>query len=72
MQPVLREYTLVAEPVKWEIQPGLVVDGWGYNGSTPGPTIRVTEGDTVQVDAWPAGHFGPEDETGEDRPEGGK
>jgi FtsP/CotA-like multicopper oxidase with cupredoxin domain len=45
----LREFTLVAEPVRWEIQPGLVVDGWGYNGATPGPTIRVTEGDRVRV-----------------------
>lgn len=43
------EITLVAEPVRWEIQPGLVVDGWGYNGSTPGPMIRVTEGDRVRV-----------------------
>jgi primary-amine oxidase len=25
----------------------------------------VTDFDTVQVDAWPAGHFGPEDETGQ-------
>jgi FtsP/CotA-like multicopper oxidase with cupredoxin domain/plastocyanin len=48
-QGPLREFTLVAEPVKWEIQPGLVVDGWGYNGQTPGPTIRVTEGDRVRV-----------------------
>ena len=46
----LREITLVAEPVRWEIQPGLVVDGWGYNGSIPGPAIRVTEGDRVRVD----------------------
>jgi FtsP/CotA-like multicopper oxidase with cupredoxin domain/plastocyanin len=45
----LREYTLVAEPVRWEIEPGLVVDGWGYNGQIPGPTIHVTEGDLVRV-----------------------
>ena len=45
----LREFTLVAEPVRWEIQPGLVVDGWGYNGQIPGPTLRVTEGDRVRV-----------------------
>jgi len=46
---VPRAFTLVAEPVRWEIQQGLVVDGWGYNGATPGPTIRVTEGDHVRV-----------------------
>lgn len=44
-----REFTLVAEPVRWEIQPGLVVDGWGYNGQIPGPTLRVTEGDRVRI-----------------------
>jgi FtsP/CotA-like multicopper oxidase with cupredoxin domain len=48
-QGQVREFTLVAEPVKWEIQPGLVVDGWGYNGQIPGPTLRVTEGDLVRV-----------------------
>jgi plastocyanin len=45
----IQEFRLTAEPVRWEIQPGLVVDGWGYNGSVPGPTIRVTEGDRVRV-----------------------
>jgi manganese oxidase len=44
-----REFTLTAEPVKWAIQPGFVVDGWGYNGQIPGPTLRVTEGDLVRV-----------------------
>ena len=38
-------FHLVAEPVRHEICPGLVIDAWGYNGSTPGPTIEVTEGD---------------------------
>jgi len=46
---VTREFTLTAAPMKWQIQPGLVVDGWGYNGQIPGPTIRVTEGDLVKV-----------------------
>src|SRR5437868_1305618 len=30
------EIDLTAGPVKWEIQPRLVVDGWGYNGQVPG------------------------------------
>jgi FtsP/CotA-like multicopper oxidase with cupredoxin domain len=25
------------------------IDVWGYNGSSPGPTIEVTEGDTVRI-----------------------
>src|SRR5579871_493576 len=49
VQAQVREFTLTAGPVKWEIQPGLVVDGWGYNGQIPGPTLRVNEGDTVRV-----------------------
>ena len=36
-------------PVRWEIQPGLVVDGWGYNDQVPGPELRVREGDLVRV-----------------------
>jgi FtsP/CotA-like multicopper oxidase with cupredoxin domain len=48
-QGTVREFTLVAEPVRWQIQPGTVVDGWGYNGQIPGPTLRVTEGDLVRV-----------------------
>jgi FtsP/CotA-like multicopper oxidase with cupredoxin domain len=28
---------------------GKVLDVWGYNGSVPGPTIEVTEGDRVRV-----------------------
>jgi len=45
----LREFTLVAEPVRWEVQPGLVIDGWGYNGKIPGPTLCATEGELVRV-----------------------
>ena len=29
--------------------PGRVVDGWGFNGSIPGPTIQVNEGDRVRL-----------------------
>jgi FtsP/CotA-like multicopper oxidase with cupredoxin domain len=44
-----KEFRLVAEPVKREFAPGMVVNAWGYNGSTPGPTIEVTEGDRVRI-----------------------
>src|SRR5437762_6125259 len=43
------EIDLTAGPVKWEIQPRLVVDGWGYNGQVPGPELHVREGDLVRV-----------------------
>lgn len=45
----VKEFRLVAEPVKREIVPGKVLDLWGFNGSVPGPTIQVTEGDRVRI-----------------------
>ncbi|MEO7095398.1 MAG: copper oxidase [Polyangiales bacterium] len=44
-----KEFHLVAEPVKREFAKGMVVDTWGYNGSCPGPTIEVVEGDHVRI-----------------------
>jgi FtsP/CotA-like multicopper oxidase with cupredoxin domain len=40
---------LVCEPVKHAIAPGLEIEAWGYNGSTPGPVIEATEGDRVRI-----------------------
>jgi manganese oxidase len=45
----VKVFNLVAEPVKCELIPGRVMDVWGYNGSCPGPTIQVTQGDRVRV-----------------------
>jgi FtsP/CotA-like multicopper oxidase with cupredoxin domain len=45
----VKEFRLIAEPVKREFAPGMVVDCWGYNGMTPGPTIEVVEGDRVRL-----------------------
>ena len=45
----VKVFHLVAEPVKREFLPGRVIDVWGYNGSVPGPTIEVVEGDRVRV-----------------------
>jgi hypothetical protein len=49
MDENVKEFHLIAEPVKQEIVPGRVVDLWGYNGSAPGPTIQITKGDRVRV-----------------------
>jgi FtsP/CotA-like multicopper oxidase with cupredoxin domain len=35
--------------VRTEFVPGRVVDAWGFNGSIPGPTIQVNEGDRVRL-----------------------
>jgi hypothetical protein len=45
----VKVFHLVAEPVKREFAPGLVVDCWGYNGETPGPVIEAVEGDRVRI-----------------------
>jgi len=45
----VKVFHLIAEPVKHEFAPGLVGDCWGYNGTTPGPTIEVVEGDRVRL-----------------------
>ena len=42
-------FRLVAEPVKRTIVPWKTLDVWGYNGSCPGPTIQVQQGDRVRV-----------------------
>jgi FtsP/CotA-like multicopper oxidase with cupredoxin domain len=45
----VKVFHLVAEPVKREFAPGMIVDAWGYNGLTPGPTIEAFEGDRVRI-----------------------
>ena len=45
----VKEFHLVAEPVEHEFAPGCVAKCWGYNGSTPGPTIEAVEGDRVRI-----------------------
>jgi manganese oxidase len=45
----VKEFHLIAEPIKREFMPGYTFDIWGYNGSVPGPTIEVVEGDRVRL-----------------------
>ncbi|NGX60495.1 MAG: Copper resistance protein A [Chlamydiae bacterium] len=42
-------FHLIAEPIIWEVAPGLNIHTWGYNGSVPGPLIEVAEGDRVRI-----------------------
>jgi len=42
-------FHLIAEPVKRKVVPWKTLDVWGYNGSCPGPTIQVTQGDRVRI-----------------------
>jgi FtsP/CotA-like multicopper oxidase with cupredoxin domain len=45
----VKVFHLVAEQVKRELAPGMVINAWGYNGQTPGPTIEAVEGDRVRI-----------------------
>lgn len=42
-------FEIIAQPVQREILSGLYINAWGYNGSTPGPTIHVYTGDYVNI-----------------------
>jgi manganese oxidase len=47
----LRQFTLIVDedqevPITYE---GHIFEGWTFNGTIPGPTIRVTEGDSVRI-----------------------
>ena len=45
----VKEFHLIAEPVRREFVNGLEVNAWGYNGVTPGQTIEAFEGDRVRL-----------------------
>jgi len=54
MEPVIaadgaKVFELTASVFDWELEPGVVVQAWGYNEQVPGPTIRVDVGDTVRI-----------------------
>ena len=42
-------FRLKAAPMRKKIAPFKTIDVWGYNGSCPGPTIQVNQGDRVRV-----------------------
>src|ERR1035441_9958397 len=42
-------FHLIADVVKQQISPLKTIDAWGFNGSAPGPTIQVNQGDRVRV-----------------------
>ena len=45
----VKVFHLVAEPVRTHFMPGRPVDCWGFNGTMPGPTIEVNQGDRVRL-----------------------
>lgn len=49
MKNGVKEFHLVAEEVEHEFAPGSKAKCWGYNGTTPGPTIEAVEGDRIRI-----------------------
>jgi manganese oxidase len=49
MDGSVKEFHLIAEPVKRQIVPFKMMDVWGYNGTCPGPTIQANQGDRVRI-----------------------
>ncbi|HBL30659.1 MAG TPA: copper oxidase [Acidobacteria bacterium] len=45
----VKVFHLIPEVVKTSFTPWKTAYTWGYNGSTPGPTIEVDEGDRVRI-----------------------
>ena len=45
----VKVFRLTPEPMKLKIAPFKTIDVWGYNGSCPGPTIQVAQGDRVRI-----------------------
>lgn len=46
----VKVFKLTAQVVKWQVTPSITVDAWTYNGTMPGPEIRVKEGDKVRIE----------------------
>lgn len=49
MKNGVKEFHLVPQPVRREFLPGYWMDVWGFNGSMPGPTIEITQGDRIRI-----------------------
>jgi len=44
-----KQFELTAAVTKWEVSPGKTVDAMTYNGTVPGPTLKVDPGDHVRI-----------------------
>ncbi len=44
------DHSLRIAPLRLELAPGKVIDTFGYNGTVPGPTLRLREGRQVSID----------------------
>jgi FtsP/CotA-like multicopper oxidase with cupredoxin domain len=49
MEESVKVFRLRAEVLRQKIHPDKTIAVWGFNGSAPGPTMQVTQGDHVRV-----------------------
>lgn len=49
MEDGVKVFRLTAQVIERQIAPDKTIYLWGFNGSAPGPTIQVTQGDRVRV-----------------------
>jgi len=54
----MRQYSLRIAPLQLELAPGKVIDTFAYNGTVPGPVLRLREGCHVSIDAFIQGYRG--------------
>jgi manganese oxidase len=45
----VKEFRLTVQKVRWTILPGVQVVAYTYNGTVPGPELRVREGDKLRI-----------------------
>ena len=45
----VKVFELTADEIRWEVEPGKVLDAMAYNGMLPGPQINADLGDRVRV-----------------------
>jgi len=45
----VKVFELTADEVRWEVEPGKVLDAMAYNGMLPGPQINANLGDRVRI-----------------------
>ena len=46
----VKVFKLTASQVRWEVAPGQFKDAYAYNGTVPGPELRVDPGDHVRIE----------------------
>jgi Multicopper oxidase len=47
--PIVKHFMLTAEAARISLGSGVTINGWTFNGTAPGPTLHVQQGDLVMV-----------------------